>query len=44
MEEEQENNTQMGIVLSGAIAVGTFAGCGIVITVVVVMLSSLLAL
>lgn len=41
MEEEQEENKQVGIVLSGAIAIGTAVGCGIVMMVSLLMLSIL---
>ena len=33
MEEEQEEKSQVGIVLSGAIAVGVAVGCVIVMTI-----------
>ena len=44
MEEEQEETKQVGIVLSGAIAIGTAVGCGIVMLVSLVMLSILTSL
>ena len=39
--EEESGNAQVNIVLAGAIAIGTAAGCGIVMAVTIVMLSVL---